>query len=97
MYLRPRPTATLRMRERCSNLSGVSGPGNVMGAGAVRSPTVKSRDFYLQRDVTRRELWRKSRRRRAKKKQAQCASPDTKYETVRSKMSHKVVDRAIKE
>ena len=46
-YVRPRPTATLRMRERCSNsadLAGfrnqlvlelfVSGPGNVMGAYA---------------------------------------------------------------
>ena len=55
---------------------------------SVLLPTVKSRDFYLQRDVTRRELWRKSWRRRAKKKRAQCASPDTKYETVRSKGSH---------
>ena len=46
-YMRPRPTATLRMHERCSNsadLAGfrnqlvlelfVSGPGNVMGAYA---------------------------------------------------------------
>ena len=49
-YVRPRPTATLRMRERCSNsadLAGfrnqlvlelfVSGPGNVMGAYAWSS------------------------------------------------------------
>ena len=42
VYVRPRPIATLRMRERCSNSAGfrnqlvlelfVSGPGNVMGA-----------------------------------------------------------------
>ena len=49
-YVRPRPTATLRMREGCSNsadLAGfrnqlvlepfVSGPGNVMGAYAWSS------------------------------------------------------------
>ena len=46
-YVHPRPTATLRMRERCSNsadLAGfrnqllfVSGPGNVMGAYAWSS------------------------------------------------------------
>ena len=50
VYVRPRPTATLRMRERCSNSAGlagfrnhlvlelfVSGPGNVVGAYAWSS------------------------------------------------------------